>query len=194
MVVGAGLLWYTGGMNLPQFKYHPDPLATGSVERSDATCVCCGQKRGFIYTGPVYAEEELYDRICPWCIADGSAQAKLGAEFTDAAGVGGCPWDEVPGEVVAEVAYRTPGFCGWQQERWWTHCGDAAEFLGLAGGKEVEAYGPELIESLRDDAGLTENDEEWNRYYRALDKEGSPTAYVFRCRHCGRLGGYSDCD
>jgi len=26
------------------------------------------------------------------------------------------------GLVVEEVAYRTPGFSGWQQERWWTHC------------------------------------------------------------------------
>ena len=23
---------------------------------------------------------------------------------------------------------------------------------------------------------------------------GSPTAYLFRCRKCGRLGGYQDCD
>ena len=28
----------------------------------------------------------------------------------------------------------------------------------------------------------------------ALDKEGSPTAYMFRCRKCGQLGGYQDCD
>ena len=69
-----------------------------------------------------------YHAICPWCIADGTAAARFGAAFTDAAGVGGYgDWDDVPPSVVDEVSQRTPGFTGWQQERWWTHCGDAAE-------------------------------------------------------------------
>ena len=29
-------------MELPAFKYHPDPVATGSVLRSEAECCCCG--------------------------------------------------------------------------------------------------------------------------------------------------------
>ncbi len=33
-------------MSLPTFKYHPDPLATGSVIESNVECVCCGQARG----------------------------------------------------------------------------------------------------------------------------------------------------
>ncbi|MFA8325886.1 CbrC family protein [Burkholderia ubonensis] len=35
---------------------------------------------------------------------------------------------------------------------------------------------------------------EWNRLLAALDKDGAPTAYVFRCRHCGAPGGYQDFD
>ena len=31
-------------------------------------------------------------------------------------------------------------------------------------------------------------------YLRSLDHDGSPTGYAFRCLHCGKLGGYSDCD
>jgi uncharacterized protein CbrC (UPF0167 family) len=106
-------------MQLPTFKYHPDPLATGSVIKSDAECVCCGEARGYVYAGPVYAEEEYEQSICPWCIADGSAHDDLGATFTDEDGIGGHgEWDDVQQDVIDEVAHRTPGFTGWQQEQW----------------------------------------------------------------------------
>jgi uncharacterized protein CbrC (UPF0167 family) len=32
----------------------------------------------------------------------------------------------------------------------------------------------------------------WEKLFSALKKEGSPTAYVFRCRKCGQFGGYQD--
>ena len=180
--------------HLPAFKYHPDPLATGSVAASAATCRRCGRARGFIYVGPVYAVEELSEAFCPWCIADGSAATEFEAEFTDAEGVGGHgQWEAVPASVVDEVAQRTPGFSGWQQERWWTHCGDAAEYLGRAGRAELHGRWSAAAPRIRAEAGL-EDDEEWAEYLAALDAEGSPTAYIFRCRRCGQLGGYSDSD
>jgi uncharacterized protein CbrC (UPF0167 family) len=164
------------------------------VVKSDTKCACCGNARGFIYTGPVYAAEEYDQRICPWCIADGSAHERLGASFTDDAGIGGGGmWDGVPDEVIEEVAHRTPGFSGWQQEQWWTHCGDAAQFIGRAGRQELEALGPQAIAAIQDSAGLSDVPE-WEEFLGALDKDGSPTAYMFRCRKCGRLGGYQDCD
>src|SRR5690242_14338438 len=182
------------GEALPKFKYHPEPMRTGSVEKSAAKCVCCGQARGFIYTGPVYSVEEYDQCICPWCIADGSAHEKLEASFTDDAGIGGGGmWDEVSEAVTEEVAFRTPGFSGWQQEQWWTHCGDAAQFIGRAGKKELKALGPQAIAAIQDSAGLSDGPE-WEGFFAALDKEGSPTAYMFRCRKCGQLGGYQDCD
>ena len=181
-------------MELPNFKYHPDPFATESIEKSDTECCCCGKVRGYIYVGPVYAEEELDNNICPWCIADGSAHKKFDASFMDACGVGGYGnWDQVPKDVIDEIVYCTPCFCGWQQERWWTHCGDAAEFIGRAGKKELEALGPEAITAIKDDTGLNEGPE-WEEFFSALHKDGSPTAYIFRCRKCGKLGGYQDCD
>jgi uncharacterized protein CbrC (UPF0167 family) len=116
---------------LPRFRYHPSPLSTGAVEDSDATCECCGLARGFMYRGPTYSGVRV-EHVCPWCIADGSAHAKWDAEFTDSAAVGGWGrWCDVPPEVREEVAFRTPGFCTIQEARWWTHCGDAAEFLGV---------------------------------------------------------------
>ena len=114
-------------MELPGFRYHPYPLATGSVVESDATCAACGKTRGYVYTGPVYMQDEP-EALCPWCIADGTAAETFGAELTDF-GVG-VP-DDVPREVLEELAFRTPGFSGWQQEHWLYHCGDAAEFHGV---------------------------------------------------------------
>src|SRR4051812_17448690 len=179
---------------LPNFRYHPDPLKTGSIKPSSAECVCCGKSRGYIYAGPVYAIEEYDKSICPWCIADGSAHEKFDASFQDDAGVGGGgAWDEAPEEVVEEVAFRTPGFSGWQQEQWWTHCGDAAQFLGRAGHAELEAAGLEAIAAIQESTGLDDG-EEWEEFFAALDKDSSPTAYLFKCSTCGQLGGYQDCD
>jgi uncharacterized protein CbrC (UPF0167 family) len=177
---------------LPVFRYHPDPIATGSVVASQGRCVCCGQSRGHIYTGPVYAEEEHQDDICPWCISDGSAHEQLGAEFTDRAAVGDFGKGEaVPAAVADEVANRTPGFDGWQQERWATCCGDAAAFIGRAGAEDVAAHGPQLLEVLRKDLGWDDGPE-WEKYHRALDINDEPTAYLFRCLHCNKVTGYSD--
>ena len=107
---------------LPSFTYHPDPLGTGSVVKSSTVCLSCSKSRGYIYVGPVYSVDELDECICPWCISDGSAHNKFDAEFTDAAGVGGgCRQPgQVDSKIIEEVAYRTPGFSGWQQERWLT--------------------------------------------------------------------------
>ncbi|KAF1070723.1 MAG: hypothetical protein GAK45_00721 [Pseudomonas citronellolis] len=181
-------------MSIPSFTYHPDPLATGSVVESDATCVCCNQARGYIYTGPVYATADYDACICPWCIADGSANSRLGATFTDEYGIGGDgEWPPVPQSVIAEIAQRTPGFCGWQQERWWSHCDDAAQFIGAAGRRELEAFGDEALRAIQDSTGLDDGPQ-WRHFLSALDKHRSPTAYLFRCRHCGAIGGYQDSD
>jgi uncharacterized protein CbrC (UPF0167 family) len=113
------------------------------------------------------------------------------AAFVDPAGIGDYGrWGSVSPEIVAEVSRRTPGFNGWQQERWWTHCGDAAAFLGLAGRRELETAWQGAIEALRLESGYT--DGQWKDYYAAIDRDHGPTAYVFRCLHCGQLGGYSD--
>jgi uncharacterized protein CbrC (UPF0167 family) len=176
---------------LPSFRYHPDPVATGSVELSDKECVCCAQARGYIYTGPVYSEADHEDDICPWCIADGSANQKLDVQFTDADGIGGYGlWDDVPTPVAEEVAYRTPGFTGWQQEKWVTCCKDAACFMGRAGYKDLLALGANAIEAIRVESDL--EGDEWEAYFKGLDKDDQPTAYLFRCLHCQKLGGYSD--
>ena len=112
---------------LPAFRYHPDPVDTGSVVTSNSRCTVCKERRGFIYSGPVYAEDDLEEAICPWCIANGSAHRSLGATFVDS--------EAFPVDTPDEV-------------------------IGVSGGAATR-----LLDSLRRDA--------------------SPTAYLFRCLHCG---------
>ena len=47
-------------MNLPTFKYHPDPIASGSVEPSETECVCCGKARGYVYTANAYGAAKAH--------------------------------------------------------------------------------------------------------------------------------------
>lgn len=73
--------------------------------------------------------------------AVGSAHTKLKAEFVDRDLIGSGDREPVPPKISDEVAFLTPGFSGWQQERWFTHCGDAAEFLGPMGKEQTSAIG-----------------------------------------------------
>lgn len=177
-----------GGAALPVFRYHPDPLGTGSVERDPSACDACGEVRGYVYRGPIFAIDEV-GTICPWCIADGSAAARFDATFTDI-GFGVPP--DVPSVVTETVASRTPGFYGWQQEHWLYHCGDAGAFLGRAGRAEIhadsDAYSAVAAEPMR--KGIPPGS--IAAYMSALSTSASPTAYIFRCLHCGTHVGYSD--
>jgi hypothetical protein len=122
----------------PEFPYHPDPRQTGSVVPSAARCGVCGNAFGLIYAGPVFAtHDEPTGALCPWCIADGTAAAHLDVEFTD---VGADVPDDVPGRVLDEIAERTPGFTGHQQEQWLYHCGDGAAFVGTTEAAGETAY------------------------------------------------------
>jgi len=173
-------------MDLSAFRYHPDPIRSGSVTVSDNTCRCCGQQRGYIYFGPTYSEgEDLDDGLCPWCVADGAAHAKFDVIFMDTNEIAG----DVPAAVIAELEQRTPGYNSWQQEEWRACCGDAAAFLMPAGDKELR-----LREFPHVRSGLlkyltTEEDmagDEIQELMDSLNRDEGPTAYVFKCLHCGK--------
>lgn len=91
--------------------------------------------------------------------------------------------------MIETISRRTPCFIGWQQEMWWTHCGDGAVFLECVGYRELMRYGPEATAAI-----ARTLEEEDGSLLRALRKNGSPTAYLFQCRHCGAYGGYWDSD
>jgi len=168
--------------SLPKFRYHPDPLATGAVEQSDVRCVCCGERRGYLYVGPVYGEHDLNDSLCPWCIADGLAAKTLSASFADdhtllRAGV--------PSEVVEEVTLRTPGYSSWQGEDWLVHCRDACAFAGDATVSDVSQASEHTRMAWQEFYGL--GTEEWEVITRDYVPRGAQAFYKFRCLHCAAI-------
>ena len=177
-------------MELPDFKYHRHPIQSGSVVESKSRCKSCGEARGYIYAGPVYAEADLDDSICPWCIADGKAHQKFDAMFVDEAALP----DGLPETVVQEVAWRTPGYNSWQSEQWFDCCKDAMTFLEPAGIREIRARYRELEFSVLSNIiyDLQVSGGAANRMLETLNKENGPTAYVFQCSHCSGYRTFVD--
>ena len=171
---------------LPRFRYHPDPLRTGSVVTSDTVCVCCEKRRGFVYVASAYAEEELESVLCPWCISDGSAATRFDAEFNDsheleAAGISD--------DIIDEVVRRTPGYISWQGARWLSHCGDACEFLGDLPADQLTSLDGDARAAIFADLS---HDMTWNRLLDEYEPGGQPAIYWFRCLHCGDDRYYAD--
>ena len=178
-------------MQLPSFPYHPGPLLSGSIVAAENVCACCGERRGYVYTGPVYAEAEgLDDALCPWCIADGSASERFEATFVDEAAIEG----ELPEEVVQAVSRRTPGFNAWQQERWFACCEDAMAFVEPFGAAELQGkymrLQGEAMTLIVHELGISGGAA--TRFMNSLDRAKGPTAYLFACRHCDTKRIYID--
>jgi uncharacterized protein CbrC (UPF0167 family) len=166
-------------MTLPTFRYHPDPIATGSVKPSEAVCRCCGKARGYIYTASVYARESQRDSICPWCIADGSAATKFEAMFSDDHPLAQAG---VPDAIIDEVTRRTPGYSSWQQEVWLSCCKDASEFHGDASPAELQGLqGDALARTLME---WEWKERDWRQFVQHYQAGGNPAVYKFVCRHC----------
>ena len=90
----------------------------------------------------------------------------------------------LPDVVAEEVDQRTPGFIAWQTERWLTHCGDAAAFLGRVGWDRLKDL-PDATEAVLAD-GCDEST------LQLITKDGDLSAYLFRCLHCGVHLAYAD--
>ena len=169
--------------DLPHFKYHPDPLRSGVIVASDVACICCGDVRGLIYVGPAYTtHRQVENRICPWCIADGSAARKFDVEFADAcvllkAGVAR--------EIVEEVTRRTPGYESWQQDEWRSHCGDACAFIGDAEIADVAFASRATIDAWKSHYGMSEAD--WKSIAHCYEPCVHSSVYKCACRHCNAV-------
>ena len=156
---------------LPIFKYHPNPIDTGAVKPSSATCECCNQKRKYIYTASIYCRDEI-EHVCPWCIADGSAAEKFEGMFSD-----DYPLidDGIAPTIIKEVTCRTPGFSSWQQEVWLTCCDDACEFHGDASKATVNGLTLEQFQGAFEDDSLDQKYfEEFKSHYQPA---GNPAIY-----------------
>lgn len=167
---------------LPNFRYHPNPLATGNVKCIDAVCECCGKLREFVYTGPVYSSTKPKDFICPWCVADGSAAQKFKATFNHDAPLRKAG---LPVAVIEEVTRRTPGYIAWEEDHWLTCCNDSCEFHGDAPHEELLGLkGEALAEILR---AFHWEEARWNRYVLSYKPAGNPAVYKFVCIHCRKI-------
>lgn len=170
----------------PFFRYHPDPVASGSVRAAVETCACCERDTGWVYTGPFYSAEDVSGRFCPWCIADGRAAERFAGDFADSYGLAG-----VSEDVLHEVTRRTPGFHAWQDPHWLVHCQDAAAFLGEVGHTELAAH-PEALDQPRTDLRLGgwHDEAQLERFLAHLGQGAS--AMLFRCTVCGSHLAYVD--
>lgn len=175
---------------LPAFRYHPDPIASGSVVASAGACRCCAQPRGFLYVGPTYSEAALIDALCPWCIADGSAARRYDATFVDSEAFD-ADASEAARHVITEC---TPGFHSWQGEHWPSCCGEPAAFLAPAGADDIASRFSRLEGALLSYIvyELGHSGTAATRLLQALARDHSPTAFIFQCLHCDNQPVYID--
>ena len=167
-------------MNLPTFRFHPDPLETGAIVRQAGHCVCCNQDVESIYIGPTISIHDLEEKLCPWCIADGQANEKFDVEFSDRQ-----PLEDagVPPEIIEEIACRTPGFICWQQPAWEVHEGRPCAFVGDASSKALAEMTPEERHAFMESARLDRDAfDELMGIYRP---NSNPGIYHFRCLETG---------
>ena len=166
-------------MELPTFRYHPNPVATGACVKQSETCLSCEKEVSHIYIGPTFSIHELDEQLCAWCIADGSANEKFDVEFSDPHPL---ELAGLPESLIEEVTTRTPGFICWQQPTWLTHCDDACLFVGDATMKVLQAISTAEHDDLLKTGHLDKEEfEEILGYYRP---GGTPGIYHFRCMHC----------
>ena len=171
--------------DLPRFKYHPDPLSTGSFEEGEEKiCPCCGNKSKVYYSSFPYCTEDL-EYICPTCISNGEAAKKFDAIF-----VNNAEWHGEPDkEKDDELFRRTPGYLSWQGEHWLSCCDDYCAYIGTVGTRELKAMyiAEEVIAEY-------EERDEFADVEEYLVKDGSMCGYLFKCLHCGKYHLYVDAD
>ena len=140
--------------------------------------------------GPVYTEADVDEALCPWCIADGTAHTKFDATFIDLEAFA----DDVPDAIVDEISQRTPGFSTFQSERWPSCCGEPGVFITPAGITEIRQHyrylEGELMGYIVHELGISGGAA--RRMLESLNRDQSPTAYVFQCKKCERYLGHVD--
>lgn len=176
--------------SLPTFRYHLDPIGSGSVVTSVKKCKCCRKARGFIYEGPTYSEDDLDEALCPWCIADGSAFEKYDVTFVSSEAFD----EDASDDAMNAICERTPGFNAWQTEKWPSCCGEPAAFVTPAGYEQIHTKYPRLegelmmyiVHQMEISGGAA------TRTLHSLQRDQSPTAFIFKCLHCDGMPAYID--
>jgi uncharacterized protein CbrC (UPF0167 family) len=165
--------------SIPDFKYNPNALNLGIIKSQKTMCPVCIKEREAVYEGPFYSSEEV-EGICPWCIQDGSAAKKYDGYFQDSESC-----DSVARrEYLIELITRTPGYSGWQQERWLSHCGDFCALKSYVAWADIKDLKGELtndFNQIKTNYGLTQEELE-----NSLIDNRSMQGYLFQCLSCGK--------
>ncbi|MFS9025165.1 CbrC family protein [Streptococcus australis] len=170
---------------LPTFRYHPDPLATGSFKEGEPkTCPSCGEDHTVYYALRPYCVEELR-HLCPTCISTGRAAQKFEAEFIQDA-----DWQGVMNKEKDQILFcQTPGYSSWQGEYWLSCCQDYCAYMGTVGTRELEEMG--IAEQVLEEYKARDEFQDVAGY---LVKDGSMCGYLFRCLHCEQYHLWVDAD
>ena len=171
--------------DLPSFRYHPDPLATGAFKEGEPkNCPSCGEEHTIYYALRPYCVEELR-HLCPTCISTGRAAQMFEAEFIQDA-----DWQGVMDKEKDQVLFcQTPGYSSWQGEYWLSCCQDYCAYLGTVGTRELEEMG--IAEQVLEEYEAREEFQDVAEY---LVKDGSMCGYLFRCLHCEQYHLWVDAD
>lgn len=167
------------------FKYHPDPIRTGSLKQGGRhRCNCCNEFKSVWYQGPFYSEFDV-DVLCPECIKSGKAADKFEGRFTDISNA-----DRILDEDKREeLSKRTPGYFAWQQEHWLAHCDDYCAFIDYVGWSDIIDMGiADTVEYDEDKSGFS-----LETVKARMTSDGSMCGYLFECLHCGKYFLYVDC-
>lgn len=163
-----------------RFRYHPFPIADGTLNIGEETCAICRQKKGIYYIDPADRDDLGVGKkkriLCPHCI-----QEKRENLFFNLAG----HFRSINGD--REVYWG--GLPFWNQgldtSFWAIHCNHLAIYLG-----ELE---PEDLVPLHDEILSTWNWHVLNPYADMDPAEtlgrfdrGELKAYLFKCAKCGK--------
>lgn len=175
-------------MDLPQFKYHPDPLKTGSVVESEEICECCNKPRGYVYSGSMYTRNRP-NSICPWCISNGDAHRMFQIEFASLMPAVIDPKKPVEiqcsSEAFDELLHKTPGFSSYQEIEWPNHCEDFCEYHGIAKVADLRRISAEEKNRIFETSWI--DDSELNDCLESKDTEELHHFIKFVCRSCGEV-------
>lgn len=175
-------------MSFPTFRYHPDPLKTGSIKESSEACECCNRTRGYIYTGSIYGVRNV-SNLCPWCISNGDAHKKFEVEFPSLMPPVIDPNNPVKFEcsdaAFDELLYRTPAFSSYQEIEWPNHCKDFCEFHGIATVGDFKKISNEEKNRLFETTWLDQ--EELESLQKGNEKTELHYLLRFICTQCGEL-------
>jgi len=194
-VIGMG--FYMDFQQSRHFKYHKNPLKSGSFKNDKTVkCECCNEETDLYYPGPFYNVVKNVEALCPACIGTGRAIEKFTGKYSS--GKTAVPSfvasaEKIEGEHTEtrkkQLYEHTPSYQGWQDEKWLAHCDDYCRYIGYVGWDELNQRARDIDSSTTETAPIIEliepadiDDKEFLE--TRLRKNGNVTGYLFACLRC----------